>query len=219
LFLEEKLITLPPSSNKNEKPVKTEQDFSRGENGEKLVIEPTRNKVSDSKTRRRTIKEVLIELDKELVADLLNQVKDCSPKFFEKLVLDLLLKMGYGNFRKNAGQVTGRSGDEGIDGTIHQDALGLDTIYIQAKRWAARVPIETVRGFTGALEGQKGKKGILITTSDYPETAYAHVSGITNKIILIDGRKLVELMVEYKIGLQVNTTFEIKKIDTDYFKE
>jgi restriction system protein len=76
-----------------------------------------------------------------------------------------------------------------------------------------------VRGFTGALEGQKGKKGILITTSDYPETAYAHVSGITNKIILIDGRKLVELMVEYKIGLQVNTTFEIKKIDTDYFKE
>ena len=127
--------------------------------------------------------------------------------------------MGYGGSRKEAGQAVGKSGDGGIDGIINEDKLGLDTIYIQAKKWENSIPVKEIRDFAGALLGQKAKKGIFITTSNFPKGAYDYVKNIEHKIILIDGKKLTELMIENNIGLSTQINYEIKKIDTDYFEE
>jgi len=159
------------------------------------------------------------QLTTVLSSELLDMVKSCSPAFFEHLVIDLLVAMGYGGSRKEAGKVTGKSSDGGIDGIINEDKLGLDTIYIQAKKWETVVPINQVRDFAGALLGQKAKKGIFITTSHFPKGAYEFVKKIEHKIILIDGKKLTELMIENNIGLSVQKKYEVKKIDSDYFEE
>lgn len=159
------------------------------------------------------------KLHSELSKELLDIIKSCSPEFFERLVVDLLITMGYGGSRKEAGQAMGKSGDGGIDGIINEDKLGLDIIYLQAKRWENCVPVKEIRDFTGALASKKAKKGIFITTSCFPKSSYEFVEQVEYKIILIDGERLVNLMIEHSIGLSTINTYEVKKIDSDYFEE
>ena len=141
------------------------------------------------------------------------------PEFFEKLVVDLLLNMGYGGSRRDAGEAIGRSGDEGIDGIIKEDKLGLETIYIQAKRWENTVSRPEIQKFAGALQGQQAKKGVFITTSNFSQGAndYAHI--IDSKVVLIDGERLAQLMIDYDIGVSKIKSYELKRVDTDYFSE
>lgn len=154
-----------------------------------------------------------------LAQEVLMQVKAASPSLFEKLVVELLLKMGYGGSRQDAGRAIGRSGDEGIDGIIKEDRLGLDIIYIQAKRWDANVGRPEVQKFAGALQGQRAKKGIMITTSTFSGEARDYVSKIDNKIVLMDGEELAELMIDHNLGVSPMASYEVKKVDTDYFTE
>jgi restriction system protein len=159
------------------------------------------------------------KLQENLSLEILETFKKCSPYFFEHLVVDLLVNMGYGGSRKEAGQAVGKSGDEGIDGIIKEDRLGLDIIYIQAKRWDNVVSRPEIQKFAGALLGQSAKKGIFITTSDFSQGAIDYVARIDSKIILINGSRLTELMIEHNVGVTSVAKYEIKKIDSDYFIE
>jgi len=154
----------------------------------------------------------------ELEAELLEQVKAASPAFFERLVVDLLVAMGYGGSRQEAGRAIGRSGDGGVDGMINEDKLGLDVLYIQAKRWDAVVGRPEIQKFAGALQGQRASKGVFITTSSYSKDAVDFANTISIKIILIDGANLVRLMVDHDVGVGKVGTYELKRIDTDYFE-
>lgn len=158
-------------------------------------------------------------INNDLISELISTVKSTTPMFFEKLVIDLLLKIGYGGSRKEAGMAIGKTGDGGIDGIINEDKLGLDSIYIQAKRWGNTVPIKEIRDFAGSLLSKKAKKGVFITTSDFPKSAYEYVNSIEHKIVLIDGEKMASLMIEHNVGINTKEVFEIKTIDTDYFDE
>ncbi len=159
------------------------------------------------------------KLREDLSAELLKTVRECSPAFFERLVIDVLVKMGYGGSRKEAGKAIGRSGDEGIDGIINEDRLGLDVIYIQAKRWQATIGRPEIQKFAGALQGHRAKKGIFITTSDFSREAEDYVAKIDSKIVLIDGEQLAQLMIDHNVGITPVTAYETKKIDSDYFIE
>jgi len=139
-------------------------------------------------------------------------IRDCSPSFFEKLVIELLVKMGYGGTLKEAGKVIGKTGDGGIDGIIKEDKLGLDVIYVQAKRWESVVGRPEIQKFAGALLGQKAKKGIFITTSWYSNDALEFVKNLDSKIVLIDGEMLTDLMLEYNLGVSTYKSFELKKL-------
>lgn len=155
---------------------------------------------------------------KELESELLEQVKAASPAFFERLVVDLLVAMGYGGTRHDAGRAIGRSGDGGIDGMIKEDKLGLDVIYIQAKRWDSVVGRPEIQKFAGALQGQRASKGVFITTSSYSKEASEYANVIATKIILIDGEALVSLMVDHNVAVARVGTYELKRIDADYFE-
>lgn len=158
-------------------------------------------------------------LQSNLEGELLDQIKRSTPAFFEQLVIDLLVAMGYGGSRQDAGSVIGRSGDEGIDGTIKEDKLGLDVIYVQAKRWGNTVVGRPeIQKFAGALQGQRANKGIFITTSSFSRDAREYMSNIAAKIILVDGDQLVKLLVEHDVGVSTASTYKIKKIDSDYFE-
>lgn len=172
------------------------------------------------KTPEDSLDEAYTKLRTEVAQEILNKLKECSASFFEKVVVDLLLKMGYGGSRKDAGKAIGKSGDGGIDGIIKEDKLGLDILYIQAKRWDnATVGRPEIQKFAGALLGQKARKGIFITTSSFTNDAKKYVSDIESKIVLIDGEELAQHMLDYDIGVSKVTTYEIKKIDSDYFNE
>jgi restriction system protein len=158
-------------------------------------------------------------LQNDLAEELLEQVLGCSPQFFEKLVVDLLVAMGYGGSRKDAGHAVGQSGDAGIDGIIKEDRLGLDVVYVQAKRWANTVGRPVVQSFAGSLEGQRASKGVLITTSDFSKEAVDYVERIQKKIVLIDGKLLADLMIDHGIGVSDVTTYTLRQIDMDYFTE
>jgi restriction system protein len=153
-----------------------------------------------------------------LEMELLEQVKSASPTFFERLVIDLLVAMGYGGSRQDAGRAIGKSGDGGIDGIIKEDKLGLDVIYVQAKRWDSTVGRPEIQKFAGALQGQRATKGVFITTSDFSREAEAYTGAISSKIILISGEELSSLMVDYNIGVSPVSKFELKRIDSDYFE-
>lgn len=159
------------------------------------------------------------QLKDALTEDLNKQLKTISPAFFEKLVVELLVKMGYGGSLKEAGEVRGKSGDEGIDGIIKEDKLGLDAIYVQAKKWEGNVGRPEIQKFAGALMGQKAKKGIFITTSGFTKDAIDFVKSIESRIVLIDGIKLSELMIEYDLGVNTVREVKIKRLDSDYFME
>ncbi len=156
---------------------------------------------------------------KSLVQELLFKIKSSSPSFFESLVVELLVKMGYGGSIKDAGRSIGRSGDEGIDGIIKEDKLGLDVIYVQAKRWESVVGRPEIQKFVGALAGQGAKKGVFITTSRYTNEAREYQPRNETKIVLIDGVQLAELMIDHNLAVSTVNTFEIKRIDNDYFGE
>lgn len=160
-----------------------------------------------------------LKVRQSLAAEVLQAVKACSPAFFERLVVDLLVKMGYGGSRQDAGSAVGRSGDDGIDGIIKEDRLGLDIIYIQAKRWDGMVGRPEIQKFAGALQGQRARKGIFITTSSFSKEAEEYVSRIDSKIVLIDGERLARLMIDHNVGISPVSSYEIKKIDSDYFTE
>lgn len=155
----------------------------------------------------------------ELALELLNRIKNNTPKFFESLVVDFMIAMGYGGSRADAGKAIGQSGDEGIDGIIKEDRLGLDLIYLQAKRWEGTVGRPEVQRFVGALHGKRAKKGVCITTRRFSEEAISYVGTIEPKVILIDGRTLANHMIDLNLGTTVVSNYEIKKIDSDYFSE
>lgn len=161
------------------------------------------------------------EIKKSIAQELLEQVKQSSPQFFEKLVVDLLVAMGYGGNLRNAGEVTGKSGDGGIDGVINEDVLGLSKIYVQAKRWNGESPVSSpdMQRFVGALTKRHASKGVFITTARFSESASEFVKGLPSTVVLIDGRELVELMIRYNVGVVTKETYEIKRIDSDYFAE
>lgn len=155
----------------------------------------------------------------DLEAELLAQVKGASPSFFERLVVELLVRMGYGGTLRDAGQAVGKSGDGGIDGIIKEDRLGLDAIYIQAKRWDSTVGRPDVQKFAGALQGHRARKGVFITTSSFSADAVEFASRIDSKIVLIDGVALAKRMGDHNVGVSVARIYEVKRIDSDYFSE
>lgn len=157
-------------------------------------------------------------LRSNLEAELLEQVKASTPAFFERLVIDLLVAMGYGGSRQDAGKAIGKSGDGGIDGIIKEDKLGLDVIYVQAKRWEGTVGRPEIQKFAGALQGQRASKGVFITTSGFSREAQDYASIIPSKIILVGGEQLANLMVDHNVGVSSVSRFEIKRIDSDYFE-
>lgn len=178
---------------------------------------------NDDKQPDRTPDELLEnaygQLRNALAADVLEQVKKASPAFFEKLVVDLLVAMGYGGAIEGAGTVVGKSGDEGIDGIIKEDRLGLDVIYLQAKRWESGVGRPEVQKFAGALQGQRAKKGVFVTTSTFSQEAKSFAAGLDSKVVLIDGKRLAGLMIDFDIGVSPLNTYITKRIDTDYFTD
>jgi restriction system protein len=157
------------------------------------------------------------QLREALAQDLLERIKQASPTFFERLVIDLLVAMGYGGSRRDAGEAVGRSGDGGIDGIIKEDRLGLDFVYVQAKRWEGSVSRPTVQAFAGSLEGQRARKGVLITTSTFTREARDYVTRIEKRIVLIDGDQLTQLMIDHGVGVADVTSYHVKRVDTDYF--
>ena len=155
------------------------------------------------------------ELEEELIA----KIKTASPAFFERLVVELLVSMGYGGSRKDAGTTLGKSGDGGIDGVIKEDRLGLDVIYLQAKRWEGTVGRPEIQKFAGALQGQRAKKGIFLTTSNFSNEAIEYAKFIDTRIVLIDGETLAGLMIDAGVGVTKIATYEVKRLDSDYFEE
>lgn len=159
------------------------------------------------------------QIRKDLSAELLKKIKENSPKFFENLVVDLMVSIGYGGSKKDAGKAIGQVGDEGLDGIIKEDMLGLDAIYLQAKRWEGTVGRPEIQKFVGALSGKKAKKGVFITTGKFSDDAKTYADRIDHRVILIDGDDLVDYMIDFNIGVSTTAKYEIKKIDTDYFNE
>ena len=159
------------------------------------------------------------EMRRDLSQEILKRIKSSSPRFFEHLVVELLVAMGYGGSRKDAGEAVGQSGDGGVDGIIKEDRLGLDVIYLQAKRWEGTVGRPIVQAFAGSLEGHRARKGVLITISQFSPDALDYVTRIEKKIVLIDGNELAKLMIDFGIGVAADAVYEIKRLDTDYFEE
>ena len=185
-----------------------------------LNTEPN-NEISEESilTPLETLERSFNEIQNSLASELLNIVREYSPYLFEKLVVDLLEAMGYGGFLKGAGEVTAKSSDEGIDGLIKEDKLGLDIIYIQAKRWKNSVGRPEIQNFVGSLVGKQSSKGVFITTSGFTKGAYEYAEKIPQKVILIDGESLAKLMIEYDVGVSKSYEFIVKKIDYDYFED
>ncbi len=172
-------------------------------------------------TPEEALEEAYQKIHEGLADEVLTAVMNSSPGFFEKLVIELLVRMGYGGSRRDAARAVGGSGDEGIDGIIDEDRLGLDTIYIQAKKWKEdnSVGRPEIQKFVGALQGQQAKKGIFITTTKFTEDARNYASKIDTKVVLIDGKRLANLMIDYNVGVTPQANYETKSLDSDYFGE
>ncbi len=186
---------------------------------EKQAVKESGAEITEETTPEESLEQAYQSLRDELAGELLQQLKASPPGLFEKIVVELLVKMGYGGSRKDAGEAIGKSGDEGIDGIIKEDRLGLDIIYIQAKRWENSVGRPEVQKFAGALQGQRARKGIFITTSSFTREATEYASRIESKIVLVDGERLAQLMIDHNLGVSLSATYEVKRIDTDYFTE
>lgn len=199
------------------------KEFSQGTNNDSdTTTIKTQEDISvpDDKTPLEKLEDSFQYIQRELAIELLGKIKSNTWQFFEDLVIDLMVKMGYGGSRNQAGQSVKRTNDEGIDGIINEDKLGLDVIYLQAKKWTkdGGVGRPEIQKFVGALHGQRAKKGVFITTSHFTNTAYDYVKTIDPKVILIDGEKLAYLMIEHNIGTSTIESYDIKKIDLDYFE-
>jgi restriction system protein len=170
-------------------------------------------------TLEESLESAWVELREGLAQELLDRVHIASSAFFEHMVVDLLVKMGYGGSQADAAQVVGGSGDGGIDGVIKQDRLGLDAVYVQAKRWGRAVGGPEVQAFAGALDGRQAVKGVMITTSSFTREARNFVDRINKRIILIDGENLARYMIEFGVGVATARTYEVKRVDLDYFED
>lgn len=189
----------------------------RSEKGGDDVGPTEMNAIQPSLTPEDSLATAYRQLRASLESEILSLVKEASPSFFERLIVDLLVKMGYGGNRQDAGRALGKGGDGGIDGIINEDRLGLDVIYLQAKRWESTVGRPEIQKFAGALQGQRAKKGVFITTSGFSKEANEYASVIDSRIILINGELLSKLMVDHNVGVSTSGVYELKKIDSDYF--
>lgn len=189
-------------------------DFVPPVPGHEVVVPP------EVTTPEETIETAYQQRREALAAELLTLVKQATPAFFERLVVDLLVAMGYGGSRTDAGKALGKTGDEGVDGIIKEDKLGLDVIYLQAKRWKDKaVGRPDLQQFAGALHGQRARKGVYLTTSTFSKEARDFVSHLDSQIILIDGKELASLMIDHNVGVTLERTYEIKRVDADFFTE
>ncbi len=194
------------------------QEWGKSFSSDKEDNESNDGSIEEFKTPQELLESSYQIITNSVAEELLDRIKKASPAFFERLVIDVLIAMGYGGFDSSNGQVTQYSGDGGIDGIIKEDKLGLDTIYIQAKRWENSVPVSAVRDFAGSLLSKKARKGVFITTSYFPQSAYEFVRSIDPTIILIDGEQLTRMMIEYNVAVAKSKSYEIKRIDNDYFE-
>jgi restriction system protein len=195
------------------------ENSGKSRTDEKLNSAETDNDVELNATPEEILESNYLKVRKNLALEILSKIKSSPPAFFENLVVELLVKMGYGGTIQEAGKSIGRSGDEGIDGIIKEDRLGLDIIYIQAKRWKDKVGRPEIQKFVGALAGQGAKKGIFITTSGFTNEAKEYQPKNETKIVLIDGEQLADLMIDFDLVVTTTHTFTIKRIDNDYFEE
>lgn len=170
-------------------------------------------------TPEETLQKAYQSIRNELATEILDKIKGNSPQFFERLVVDIMVAIGYGGSHADAGKSIGKSGDEGIDGIIKEDRLGLDVIYLQAKRWVGSVGRPEIQKFVGALHGKRAKKGVFITTGTFSAEAVSYVESIDPKVILIDGKTLADLIIDYGLGTNIVAKYEIRRIDSDYFTE
>lgn len=194
-------------------------DFREASRNNREATTLTSVGISTEQTPEETLELAHQSLRLSLAQDILSRILSCSPAFFERLVVELLVKMGYGGSRRDAGERVGQSGDGGVDGIIKEDRLGLDTIYIQAKRWQGSVGRPEIQKFVGALQGQRAKKGVFITTSSYTADAIDYASRIDTKVVLIDGQLLANLMMDFDVGVSISASYTVKRIDSDYFEE
>ena len=203
----------------NESILKRFPEFMTFKYGKTNENESSSNSEADSSTPLEIIEQNFALLKHSVQHDLLNKIMECSPSFFEQLIVELLVAMGYGGSIKDAGQAVGKSGDGGIDGIIKEDVLGLDKIYLQGKRWSNPVSRPDIQAFVGSLLGVKANKGVFITTSRFTKEAIEYAQNVDRSLILIDGEKLTDLMFEYNVGVSNETVLTLKKIDLDYFEE
>lgn len=194
-------------------------EFRNAENGEKLSAGLSQDPAASELTPDEQIRSGYESLKRSLAALILEKTKQASPRFFENLVVELLVAMGYGGSHADAAGVVGQTGDGGIDGIIKEDRLGLENIYIQAKRWEGTVGRPVIQQFAGALQGRRARKGVLITTSSFTKDAVEYAGNLQTMIVLVDGRHLCDLMIEYGIGVSDVETLRLKKLDEDYFSE
>jgi len=195
------------------------RDASKSSNANLDVSAPIDGGIETATTPEESIESAYQGLREQLAQDLLSRILACSPTFFEQLVVELLVKMGYGGSRRDAGERIGQTGDGGIDGIIKEDRLGLDLIFIQAKRWQGSVGRPEIQKFVGALQGQRARKGVFITTSTFTTDAIDYASRIDTKVVLIDGKLLSALMIDFDVGVSVSASYVVKRVDSDYFEE
>lgn len=181
--------------------------------------EETSSDKDEDLTPEEALENAYQKIRNDLADELLETILKSPPVFFEKLVVELLVAMGYGGSQRETARAVGKSGDEGIDGIIDEDKLGLETIYIQAKRWqqTSKIGSPLIRDFVGALTGKNARKGVFITTADFTDDARSFVAGLSIKVVLINGERLANLMIDYGIGVTTIINYEIKNLDTDYF--
>lgn len=196
------------------------EEYRLFRSGTKSEQEPEASPVSVG-TPEESIDDAHSQLRSALAEDLLAKLHASSPSFFEQVVIDVLVAMGYGGSRREAGERLGRPGDEGFDGVIREDSLGLDAIYVQAKRWRAdrAVGRPDIQGFLGALQGAQASKGVFITTSRFADGVESYATSVTPRVVLVDGRRLAELMIDHGVGVTTRQTYELKRIDEDYFTD
>ncbi len=192
------------------------REFSNQEN--LVIASQEQNEKEEDITPEESIDRIYKRINEQLCEELLEIIFDKDPYYFERLIMDVLTKIGYGGSNPSNNIVTSKSGDEGIDGIINQDRLGLDKIYIQAKRWKENVGRPELQKFVGAISAQKSNKGIFITTSYFTKEAMEYAKNLSHPIVLINGSELAKLMIEYGVGVQTNYSYDIKKIDNDYFE-
>jgi len=194
-------------------------EFKTKSNTESTTTETDPTAPTEERKPREVMEDAYVTIRSGLVGEVLEQVMQSSPSFFQRLVVDLLVSMGYGGTRKDAGEAVGGSGDEGIDGIIKEDRLRLEVVYIQAKRWKDTVGRPEIQRFVGALHGQNARKGVFITTSSFSNAAVQYAEGLSDKVVLIDGETLANLMIDHGVGVALEEAYEVKRVDFDYFNE
>jgi restriction system protein len=194
-------------------------EFKTKSNAKSTATETDTTIPTEERTPREVMEDAYATIRTQLASELLERIAQSSPQFFERLVVALLVNMGYGGTRKDAGEAVGGSGDEGIDGIIKEDRLGLEVVYIQAKRWENTVQRPEIQKFVGALSGQNARKGVFITTSRFSAGAIDYATGLQVKVVLIDGETPANHMIDYGVGVAPEAAYEIKRVDSDYFDE